>query len=176
MLDIASPCCAESNHGGCWISMKHQSPPAAQSGRWRTSSWWTQIISPSLLLLYRCLAEAQVIVHLLVPAHLVLPRKLLLNRKPFSIIRGPSEELPCWKTSKTETCTLACSCHLSERGCLGTTWYWRSWIVLWILFCSGFATFAYFIIIAYSQWWIKRWGPWPSSLPSTMKTILKLGS
>lgn len=135
---------------GCWVD--HWSPWSTshhqlhhQSGRWRTSCWWTPKISASLLLLYRCLAEAQVRVHLLVSAHLVLPRKPLLNRCfPFSIIREASEELhiPCWKIWKP-----VCSCHLSQRGCLVTTWCWRSWTVLWILFCSVPTTCAFFIII-----------------------------
>lgn len=135
------------------ISMERWSPPVAQSGRWRTSSWWTPKISTGLLLLYRCLAEAQVRIHLLVPSHLVLQRKYLLNRCfSFSIIREASEELhlPCWKTWKSVICTLACSCHLSERGCLGTTWCWRSWIVLWILFCSVLDTSAFLTIIVFN--------------------------
>lgn len=132
------------------ISMEQQSPSSAQSGRWRTSSWRTPKISASLLLLYRCLAEAQIRIHLLVPAHIVLPRKSLLNRWfSFSIIREASEELhlPCWKILKSITCSLACSWHLSERGYLGTTWCWRSWIVLWNLFHSVLATSAFTTII-----------------------------
>lgn len=141
------------------ISMEHQSPPAAQSERWRTSRWWTPKISASLLLLYRCLAEAQIRIHLLVPAHIVLPRKYLLNRCfSFSIIREASEglHLPCWKTWKSITCSLACPCHLSEGCCLGKMWCWRSWIVLWNLFRSVLATSAFIIIIVLNAQHISR--------------------
>lgn len=132
------------------IFMERQSPPAAQSGRRRTSSWWTPKISAGLLLPYRCLAETQVGIHLLVPAHLLLPRKPLLNRCfPFSIIRETSEELhlPCWKTWKSVTCTLDCSCHVSDRGLSGDNLLLKILNSALILFCSVPATSSFFITI-----------------------------